>query len=240
MPTDNNAYTGNKYDSQVAPSYDADREVERHWWAEDAFVARYFQNRPVKTLLDLPVGTGRFFRHYQTVGEVTGVDISTEMLAEARAKADQLPTTTTYRLEKGDVFALTYPSHSFEVTLVWRLLHLLPPEFLPQAVKELCRVTSGELVVQTYTLPNLWDRRWHRLSVKLGLRPQPTEHVARESVRKAAPPPTKPWSHIPAYYHPQSYFDALFAKAGWERKEVQFLDEYTGCDVRVAIYRPTH
>jgi len=234
-----NTCEGGKYDEQVATGYDAVREKERHWWLEDEFVRKYFLTHPVKSLLDLPVGTGRFFRHYRGVENLTGVDISEHMLAEAQRKVDQLPQATRVTLEKGDVFALKYPDRSFDAVIVWRLLHLLSPDVLPGAIKELCRVTRGQLIVQTYPRPHKGHRFWNRLGLKLGWRRLPPHLLAEPQTPRHDPQIAKAWCHIPAYYHRQGLFDRLFTEEGCKRKEVRFLDEYKGCDVRVAIYQQT-
>jgi len=226
-----------KYDERVASTYDAVRERERHWWYEDEFIRQFFLKHKVKSLLDLPVGTGRFFRHYQGVENLTGVDISEHMLTEARRRVGQLSPAATVTLETGDVFALKYPDRFFDVTIVWRLFHLLPPDVLPGAVKELCRVTRGELIVQAYTPPHKRDRFWNRLRLKLGLRRLPQYLLASPQIPKHDPQNAKAWSHIPAYWHPQELFDKLFANEGCKRKGARFLDEYEHCDVRVAIYQ---
>src|SRR5437773_539739 len=80
-----------KYAGEVAINYDRDREVEAHWWKEDAFIEQFFADKSAVALLDVPVGTGRFFRHYRHVDAVVGVDVSEAMLCQARHKLSLLP-----------------------------------------------------------------------------------------------------------------------------------------------------
>jgi ubiquinone/menaquinone biosynthesis C-methylase UbiE len=136
----------------VAASYDADRRKERHWWFEDDFVRDYFRRDPVGSLLDLPVGTGRFFPCYRGVQRLTGVDISEAMLAEAAKRVSGLDPTTQVTLEVGDVTALKYADNTFDAAIIWRLLHLFSADALPAVIGELSRVTRGPLIVQKFTL----------------------------------------------------------------------------------------
>lgn len=223
-----------KYDQAVAQDYEKARQNEAHWWAEDRFIADYFQRKSAESLLDLPVGTGRFFRHYIGVQSLTGVDISETMLAEAKQKLPLLPKDIPVRLEQGDVLGLRFGEAEFEVAVVWRLLHLLPAETLRQAIGELCRVTRGELVVQTYAGWGRWRRRWRRwVSRWERLRARPTPAEGGVSPAQATP---KPWSHIQSFNHPQAQVDALFQERGFVPSLAKFLAVYEQCDVRVTVY----
>src|SRR6185295_18414018 len=83
--TDAVSYDGyRKYTAEVASNYERDRQVEAHWWKEDAFIREHFRDRPAARLLDIPVGTGRFLPHYKRAQTVVGVDVSDDMLIEAR------------------------------------------------------------------------------------------------------------------------------------------------------------
>lgn len=83
-------------------------------------VARDLRGVPAGPVLDVAVGTGRFARNFATAGlDTVGVDISTAMLDEARAKAPGLP------LVRGDARALPFRSGRFAGALVVHLLHLV-------------------------------------------------------------------------------------------------------------------
>lgn len=234
-----------KYTGSVAATYDSDRQVEAHWWKEDQFVRDYFSEKAVARLLDLPVGTGRFFPHYKLVKQVVGVDVSDDMLTEARRKLTSLPPDTMGRLEQGDVLALRFSDREFTHALVWRLLHLIPGNLLPDAVAELCRVTAREIVAQTYPVrsgaPEAVARPYRR-RIASGLRR--LGHSLRSSRQQPATPAdvggaadVKPWSHINAYPHRQDVIDALFLSHGFAPHISRHLDTYDSCDVRVTVYQ---
>jgi ubiquinone/menaquinone biosynthesis C-methylase UbiE len=236
------SYDGyHKYTGSIAASYDADREGEAHWWKEDEFVRDYFLEKRVPRLLDLPVGTGRFFPRYALVEQVVGVDVSDDMLHEARRKLTSLPPGAIGGVERGDVFALRFGDGEFTHALVWRLFHLLPGHLLPRAVAELCRVTAREIVVQTYPprppataiVPSPSRRvasGLRRIARSLlPSRPQPAPPVSAKDV--------KPWSGISSYAHQQDTVDALFRDHGFAPHMTTLLDTYDGSDVRVTVYQ---
>ena len=226
----NRLYDGyHKYDREVAQTYDQSRQQERHWILEDRFVGKYMRSRPVEDLLDLPVGTGRFFHHYTGVRNVTGIDISEEMLLLAKEKLFLLPPEVSVCLEQGDVFALPFVNAAFDVTIVFRLFHLMPETSLARAIKELCRVTRKDVVVQTYVpedgLRNPFQMRFRAAFRKL-----------KSLFQHRNPSQAQPWCHIQAYYHKQAIVDAEFAVCGFSPSGRELLDKYENCDVNVTIY----
>lgn len=229
------AYDGyTKYGDEVAESYEQSRVTERHWEQEDAFVGRYVRSRRIETVLDAPVGTGRFFPHYTCVRCVAGVDISEAMLMKARQKALRQPPGAAYCLVRGDIFSLPFEDRTFDVAIVFRLLHLMPESSLDAAVREICRVVGREAVVQTYVPAKGMSRRADRMWIsRLG------RHAARalRSAGNARPPaPQKPWSHIQAYYHEQAAVDAKFAAYGLLPVQSAVVDIYDEADVRITVY----
>jgi ubiquinone/menaquinone biosynthesis C-methylase UbiE len=248
MMTDAPSYDGyRKYTASVASSYERDRQVEAHWWKEDEFVREYFTERTARRLLDIPVGTGRFLPHYKHAQTIVGVDVSEDMLSEARQKLPRLSPGTVASVERGDVFALRFDDREFTHAVVWRLFHLIPPALIGAAIAELCRVTEREIVLQTYVATAPAPARVpYRTRLVRGLR-----QVARSLHRLVAPPAATtttatgdvagggaaPWSHIQSYSHAQSQIDALFLRHGFSARITRHLDTYDNCDVRVTVYQ---
>jgi ubiquinone/menaquinone biosynthesis C-methylase UbiE len=250
--TDTPAYDGyHKYTGSVAATYETDRQVEAHWWKEDQFVREYFSEHRAPLLLDIPVGTGRFFPHYKLVGTVVGVDVSDDMLTEARQKLTILPLGTAGRVERGDVLSLRFTDREFTHALVWRLFHLIPAHLLGNAVAELCRVTADEIVVQTYPAEREHTSTGH--AAPSGARFLKRLRRLGQSVKRLTsttrPPPAvagdakieggivTPWSHIQAYSHTQELVDSLFLDHGFAPRISRDLDRYDSCNVRVTVYQ---
>jgi ubiquinone/menaquinone biosynthesis C-methylase UbiE len=211
-----------KYDRAVAESYDEARQGELHWWREDEFVQEFFGRERVNRLLDLPVGTGRFFRHYTSVQSLTGIDVSENMLEQARKNLHSLPAGVSVRLERGDVFSLRFSEAEFDAAIVWRLFHLIPPDLLPGAIRELCRVTSKNILLQSYVPVERSTWRAGLSRVRGWMRWTVTD--------------SSPWSHIRSYVHNQRRIDELFADSGFDSSTSVVLDKYGGQDVRASVY----
>jgi ubiquinone/menaquinone biosynthesis C-methylase UbiE len=245
-----------KYTGSVAANYDGDRQVEAHWWKEDEFIREFFCEKVVSSLLDTPVGTGRFFRHYRRAATVVGVDVSEDMLKEARLRLSQLPASTIGSVERGDILSLRFADRQFSLAVVWRLLHLIPADLLPKAIGELCRVTDRELLVQTYSVAPPQDsgtkpsstrpdsERFRRVARRLVRSVRSlcgamgsSGNCSSSAVNEIGSADAKPWSHIQAVYHSQEMLDALFVKHGFVPAFTKLLDTYDNCDVRVTIYQ---
>ena len=240
--TDAVSYDGyRKYTAEVASNYERDRQVEAHWWKEDAFIREHFRDRPAARLLDIPVGTGRFLPHYKRAQTVVGVDVSDDMLIEARRKLPLLPPGAKGSVERGDVFALRFNDRQFTHAVVWRLFHLIPPALIAGAIAELCRVTDGEILVQTYIAPAPAAAPRVSYSERLvrGLRRVARSLEARVPAPAAELPQAAatPWSHIQSYSHAQSDIDALFLGYGFAARITRHLDTYDNCDVRATVYQ---
>lgn len=191
-----------KYGEREAEEYDGTREKEPLWNAENRFVERFFAERAVARLLDAPVGTGRFLPYYRRAAQVIGIDVSDDMLSQARQRvaASRL---SGVELLKGDILRLPYPDRHFEVAVSWRFLHLLPGELLVPALSELRRVTSGEVLVQVYEAAPVPLQLLARLKRLVG-------RLARIGSR----PAKQPWSHIRAYYHSRHAVEHAARQAG--------------------------
>jgi len=222
-----------KYDRTVAQSYDETRENEEHWVHEMRFVEKYFRDRKIHKLLDLPVGTGRFFAYYSGVSNLTGVDISEEMLNEARKKIHLLPQTATVQLEQGDVFALRFEDFEFEAVIVMRLFHLIPENMLLGAIKELCRVTRGDIVVQTYAPIKVLSQKRPSILKRIAAR---LHRELTRPIKSNSCTATTPWSHIQAFYHSQALIDSMFNSCGFDVSLSERLDVYHGNEVNATIY----
>lgn len=123
-------YTGVK-----AKSYERTRQGG-FWDREQAAMTRVLATVPHgATLLDVPVGTGRFLPLYAERSlKVVGVDKSEDMLAEARKKSRDAV------LQTGDLFDLVFPPGHFDYAVCVRLLNWLETDELPPAFSELGRV----------------------------------------------------------------------------------------------------
>jgi ubiquinone/menaquinone biosynthesis C-methylase UbiE len=118
----------------IAPVYDATRRPP----SEEEFQAVAQALSGTKRVLEAGVGTGRFSAPLAAKGfEMTGIDISMEMMKLARSKG-------LTRLFLADLHHLPFRDGSFEASLIIHVLHLIPDPAL--ALGELARVSSDRVV----------------------------------------------------------------------------------------------
>lgn len=219
-----NSYSGESaYTRDIASSYEEDRKVEEHWHDEQCYAERLIREIPAGSrVLDIPVGTGRFFEYYQANDiHVVGIDISESMLVEAGKKT----TSSSIELVLGDARSLDYPENTFDFVLCWRLLHLLPADILQEVVCELARVASGKLYLQAYVR----DHWYYPLKIR--------RVISRIFSRIRMPLKTrnKPWSHIRSHEHGEAMLVRLFSACGLRVTSVDTLAVYGVLKVKVFV-----
>jgi SAM-dependent methyltransferase len=217
------------YGEVEAKTYDELRENESLWHIENAAVELYFRTHTHARILDLPVGTGRFLHCFPKESDVLGIDISEYMLAAARKKRDALGATHV-RIEKGDIFALDAEDGTFDAILCFRLLHLLPPDRLTAALKELNRVLKGTLIAQAYVHGTPLRRFASRAAWLVGrtLKLLPPQHPLRSS------------DHIATWNHSRAQMEAAFDAAGLSVRRDTLIGHYYGHEVRVFLLEPSN
>jgi len=119
-----------RYSSRGAGRYESRRKSKR--WAAEAEAFEYFyESINPQSVLDCPVGTGRWFYVYRGNGaSVFGVDISQNMLSEA---AEKIPRGANIRLERADVLDPVKPSplgHGYDLIVCSRFVYWLRPHEL--------------------------------------------------------------------------------------------------------------
>ena len=147
-----NAYrltgSGSFYDGMITCSTGPGRAVCRLVWdmgkAEcDAYLEEALSGIPegfAGRLLEVPVGTGILTMPlYATLpdAEITCLDYSPDMMAQAREKAERLGLSNV-RFQQGDVGALPFPDGSFDAVLSLNGFHAFPDK--EAAYRETCRV----------------------------------------------------------------------------------------------------
>ena len=129
-----------RYRGKGAVLYEEKRAGKNKWILENKGVEELLPIQGITTVLDVPVGTGRFFYLYQDRGfKATGVDTSPDMLKEAKKKGMK-------DLHLGDIRKLPFPDKSFDMAVCIRLFGWLTPDEVRQALGELSRVATGLII----------------------------------------------------------------------------------------------
>jgi ubiquinone/menaquinone biosynthesis C-methylase UbiE len=132
--------TAKKYRGRMAANYEAKRMKQQRWDLENQIVAAMLHTLH-GTVLDVPVGTGRYLELYQKFKlDCTGIDTSEEMLALAKQK--NLPG----KLLIGDATAINFPTKSFDHVVCIRFLDLIDEPAMYRVMKELCRVAKRTVI----------------------------------------------------------------------------------------------
>jgi ubiquinone/menaquinone biosynthesis C-methylase UbiE len=132
--------TSIKYRGQFALNYERKRRKQIRWKLENEIVTGMLQGLR-GTVLDCPVGTGRFLALYQALKlECTGIDSSEQMLALAMKK--KLPCT----LQLGDATRPLFKDKTFDHAVCVRFLDLIDEVAMQRAVQELCAVTRHTII----------------------------------------------------------------------------------------------
>ena len=129
------------YQGGKATGYEGKRSSRAKWTLEYECL-RGLLRSVSGTLIDVPVGTGRFLPLYRELGlKAAGVDYSEEMLLTARAKHPN------DILWQGDVTSLPCSDGQFDAAVCIRLLHLVAPAEVAPVMAELFRVASRHVIV---------------------------------------------------------------------------------------------
>jgi SAM-dependent methyltransferase len=117
--------------------------------AGDEFIAR-LSLQPGVLLLDVACGTGNLAIPAARAGAiVTGVDIATNLLEQARARADSEG--LKIQFDEGDAENLPYPDSAFDVVVTMFGAMFAPrPELVAAELKRVCR-PGGRIVMANWT-----------------------------------------------------------------------------------------
>lgn len=141
---------GDRYYLHRAKNYDADREGQQSWGAEyDAMAELAVHIGRKKTVLDVPVGSGRFFPIYEQAGwSITGLDLSRDMLQVARERALAPEYKRVPFLVTGKANNLPFPTNSFDVVVCFRFLQsIVDFRTAKEALTEFSRVSASFVVI---------------------------------------------------------------------------------------------
>jgi len=122
-----------RYRGKGATGYEAKRAGKNKWIQENIGVEELFP-QGVRNVLDVPVGTGRFFYLYKRLGvNPTGLDTSPDMLREARKKGMLM-------VKLADIRAIPFEDDTFDVAVCMRLFPWFEPGEVAWSLRELARV----------------------------------------------------------------------------------------------------
>jgi 2-polyprenyl-3-methyl-5-hydroxy-6-metoxy-1,4-benzoquinol methylase len=138
--------TTKKYHGRKAETYEEIRVKQERWDIENAEVKRMLKTIRPKSVLDVPCGTGRFIRTYDTLGvkDVTAIDVSDSMLALAKKKMSRVKSTMYVDFVCRDVREMT--DLRVDVSVCVRFLDLIDDVAMRSVLKTLFRCTDRAIL----------------------------------------------------------------------------------------------
>jgi ubiquinone/menaquinone biosynthesis C-methylase UbiE len=135
--------TSRKYRKKMATGYETKRIKQIRWHQENSAVTEMLTGMK-GSVLDMPVGTGRFLELYHKLKlrPVLGIDTSDDMLVLAKLRLKPKQT-----LMKGDAIKLWPTEKSWDIAVCVRFLNLIDETAMYQVLKELDRVTRHCLIL---------------------------------------------------------------------------------------------
>ncbi len=114
--------------------------------------AKVIAAHPGQSVLDICTGTGEMaLRCANSGADVTGVDVTPEMLRQAKAKAHRRRMAINFSMM--DARHLAFADNRFDVAVLALALHDMPRKVRIQVVQEAARVARDRLVILDYDLP---------------------------------------------------------------------------------------
>ena len=134
---------------------------------------RIANDRPGQRILEVGVGTGLSLPHFRPDSRVTGIDVSAEMLAKARRRAERRRLTHVEGLHLMDAENLEFPDSSFDAVLALYVASVVPdPARFAAEMRRVCIPGGTIVVVNHFTSENLLlrsiEKRLGRLARHIG------------------------------------------------------------------------
>lgn len=154
-----------RYVGGTATQYERIRASGKKWASENQAVEQLLTHVPEGSkILDVPVGTGRFFPYYKARHfETFGIDSSADMIAQARVRAGQVGLEV--QLDQGDIRALPFADDSFDLAVCIRFLNLIDSRMVDEVVRELVRVSRDKVLIGIRYVTPLSDLRAHPIDL---------------------------------------------------------------------------
>lgn len=127
-----------RYTGTEAERYEQLRQGVQ-WDREDAALAEALDRLAPRTVLDVPCGTGRFWRHYAERGvRATGIDLSADMLRQAKQRGWD-------DVHRADVFCLPAMPRA-DLAVCFRFLNWMDRETAVEVLRVLRGLSRAQLV----------------------------------------------------------------------------------------------
>jgi phosphatidylethanolamine/phosphatidyl-N-methylethanolamine N-methyltransferase len=119
-------------------------------------------NRMGGSVLEVGVGTGLAFQLYAPKVQVTGIDVSAEMLAKAQEKVDAQGLRNVQGLHQMDARAMSFADESFDHVAAMHIMSVVPePEKVLSEIVRVCRVGGDVMIANHFAHTTEGMLGWH-------------------------------------------------------------------------------
>lgn len=102
-------------------------------------------------VLEVGVGTGLSLKHYEPHLQITGIDVSTHMLAKARKKVSKRGLTHVDAIMEMDARNMALPDNHFDTVVAMYLVSVVPnPELVIAEMARVCKPGGQVLIVNHF------------------------------------------------------------------------------------------
>src|SRR6185437_10712812 len=113
---------------------------------------RIANDRPLQRILEVGVGTGLSLPYFRADARVTGIDISTEMLAKARRRAERMKLSQVEALLVMDAERTSFADSEFDAVLALYVASVVPdPARFAREMRRVCKPGSTIVIVNHFT-----------------------------------------------------------------------------------------
>lgn len=120
---------------------------------------RLANDGPGQRILEVGVGTGLSLPYFRRDAEVTGIDVSAEMLVKARRRAARQQLSQVKAIVEMDAENLLFPDASFDAVLALYVASVVPnPARFAAEMRRVCRPGGTIVIVNHFTSDN-WIMR---------------------------------------------------------------------------------
>lgn len=222
------------YNEDIVINYENDRKQENLWLIENRLLKKLLKKLAPSSILDLPVGTGRFFKIYKSysfIKSVVGVDISEDMLLYSQKRILDMHLESKITVQKGDAESLNISP--FECIICFRLAHLLPDNILNKVIANLVKITTKYIILQIYDVilnqnKIYIDKKKFLLNFLYKFKRNIKNLLSRNI--------NKTWLNIENFPHHEEYLNSIFADNHLEIKNIINCDANQEKNTETRIY----
>lgn len=121
---------------------------------------RLANDRPGQRILEVGVGTGLSLPYFRPDSEVTGIDVSAEMLAKAQRRVEDKELSHVAGLHVMDAEHMTFEDNSFDAVLALYVASVVPdPARFAAEMRRVC-IPGGTIVLVNHFTSENWALRW--------------------------------------------------------------------------------